>query len=390
MNDLRFAFRQLRKSPGFTLVAVLTLALGIGANTAIFSVINAVLLRPLPFPHAERIVYLTESDAAQPVISISWFDFLDWQRDNKVFENLAVSRRESFNLSGIAGREAERVSGAFVSANFFSVIGSSPRLGRVFTEAEDRRGGPALVVLSDALWERAFQRAPDVVGRSINLHNQLFEVVGVMPPQMSLPSGADVWVPLMRRVPEGWNRENHPGLYAFGRLKNGVTLEQARAQMRTLATVLEKKYPETNTNVGVAVTSLLENQVGPYRENLFLLLAAVGLVLLIACANLANLLAVRGAARAREFAVRTALGASRGQLVRQLLCESLLLALLGSAGGLLIAFWMTRRDHRPQSCGYSAAGFRQSRRAGAAFHARPGALHQLPLRPLAGPCRGAH
>ncbi|HEV8422723.1 MAG TPA: ABC transporter permease, partial [Chthoniobacterales bacterium] len=192
MNDLRYAIRQLFKSPGFTAVAVLTLSLGIGANSAIFSVINAVLLRPLPFPEANRIVYLNESDSTQPFISISWFDFLDWQRINTVFEQLAVSRRESFNLSGIEGREAERVSGAVVSANFFRVVGLTPEIGRVFSEQEDRRGGPALAVISDGLWQRAFQRSPAVLGRSINLHNQLYEVIGVMPPQMSAPSEVDV------------------------------------------------------------------------------------------------------------------------------------------------------------------------------------------------------
>ena len=204
----------MRKNRGYTLAAVLILGLGIGANTSIFSVVNAVLLRPLPFPEADKIVYLNETDSTQPFISISWFDFLDWQRDNTVFEQLAVSRRESFNLSGIAGREAERVSGAVVSANFFQVIGLIPEIGRVFNAQEDRRGGPALAVISDALWQRAFQGSPAVLGRSINLHNQLYEVIGVMPPQMSAPSDVDVWVPFMRRVPSVWDRMNRPGLYA--------------------------------------------------------------------------------------------------------------------------------------------------------------------------------
>lgn len=340
MNDLRFAFRQLRKSPGFTFVAVLTLSLGIGANTAIFSVINAVLLRPLPYPDAQRIVYLSESDQVQSAISINWLDFLDWKHDNTVFENLAATRRESFNLSGVAGREAERVSGAVVTANFFKVIGVAPEFGRVFSEDEDRRGGHALAVISDGLWQRAFQRDPNVLGRAINLHNALYTVVGVMPPQMSSPNGVDVWLPMMRRAAGAWDdRMNHPGIYAWGRLKNGVSVEQARAQIKGLAAGLEKRFPETNTGIGAVATPLLEDQVGSYRKNLTLLLGAVALVLLIACANLANLLAVRGATRAREFAVRAALGASRGQIVRQLLLESTLLALLGGLGGFLIAFW---------------------------------------------------
>src|SRR5450432_1678825 len=178
MNNLRFALRQLGKSPGFTFVAVLTLSLGIGANTAIFSVINAVLLRPLPYPDAQRILYLSESDQIQSAISINWLDFLDRKHDNTVFENLAASRRESFNLSGVAGREAERVSGAVVTANFFKVIGLAPELGRAFSEEEDRVGGHALAVISDGLWQRAFQRDPGVLGRAINLHNALYTVVG--------------------------------------------------------------------------------------------------------------------------------------------------------------------------------------------------------------------
>ena len=340
MNNIRYAFRQLRKSPGFTFIAVLTLALGIGANTAIFSVINAVLLRPLPYPDANRIVTLNESTPSQPEISISWPNFLDWKTESTVFESLAVGRRESFNLSDVPGRGPERVSGFVVTAPFFKVIGLNPQIGRAFSEEEDKTGGNRLAVISDALWQRAFNRDPAVLGREINLHNQLYTVLGVMPPQMTSPSGVDVWLPLMRRVPGGaWSRSMHPGLYAWGKLKPGVSVEQARKQMKTIAAGLEKKYYSDNAGISVSVASLLENQVGPYKKNLGLLLGAVALVLLIACANLANLLAVRGAGRAREFAVRSALGADRGQIIRQLLIESMLIALLGGALGFLIAFW---------------------------------------------------
>jgi len=338
MNDLRYALRQLRKSPGFTLIAVLTLALGIGANTAIFSVINAVLLRPLPYPDADRIVTLSESTPSQPEISVSWQNFLDWKAESTVFESLSVGRRESFNLSGVEGRGPERVSGFVVTAPFFKVIGLNPQIGRTFTEEEDRAGGQRLAVISDALWERAFNRDPAVLGREINLHNQLFTVLGVMPSEMTSPSGTDVWLPLMRRVP-GWTRAMHPSLFAWGKLRTGITVEQARTQMKGIAASLEKRYYADNAGIGVNVASLLDNQVGPYKKNLGLLLGAVGLVLLIACANLANLLAVRGAARAREFAVRAALGAGRGQIIRQLLIESSLIALLGGVLGFLIAFW---------------------------------------------------
>jgi len=341
MNDIRFALRQLRKSPGFTVVAVLTLALGIGANSAIFSVINAVLLRPLPYPDAERIVYINEADAEQPSISVSWPNFVDWKRESTVFEELAITRRESYNLNGVQSVGAERVSGALVSANFFKVVGLAPQIGRTFTDEEDRVGGPRLAVISDALWLRLFQRDPAVLGRDINLHNQLFTVVGVMAPQMNAPSDVDVWLPITRRSANpGWqNRGNHPMLFAWAKLKPGVAVEQARAQLKTIAAGLAAKYPESNTGITVAVAPLLENQVGPYRKNLTLLLGAVALVLLIACANLANLLAVRGATRSREFAVRSALGAGRGQIIRQLLIESSVIALLGGAAGLLIAFW---------------------------------------------------
>jgi putative ABC transport system permease protein len=314
MNDLRFAFRQLRKTPGFTFIAVLTLALGIGANTAIFSVIYAVLLQPLPYPEGDRIVILTETDSNQPQISVSYPDYVDWKRDNTVFENIAVSRRESYNLSGLEGRAPEQVSGGLVTGNFFKVIGLQPQLGRVFTEEEDRVGGPMVCVISDKLWQRVFNRDPSVL---------------------------DVWFPLTRRTDDAmWqSRDNHPGLFGWARLKEGVTIDKALAQMKEIAGRLTAQYPKSNTGVSVTISTLLENQVGEYRNSLSLLLGAVGLVLLIACANLANLLAARGAARAREFAVRAAVGASRWQIIRQLLIESFVLALVGGLLGLCLAAW---------------------------------------------------
>lgn len=341
MNDLRFALRQLRKSPGFTLIAVITLALGIGANTAIFSVIYAVLLRPLPYPEADRIQIITESDANQPQISVSFPDYVDWKRDNTVFEQLAVSRRESFNLSGLQGRAPEQVSGAIVTANFFKVIGVAPQIGRVFTEEEDRVGGLLLAVISDRLWQRIFERDPNVLGRTVNFGNQPYTVIGVMPKQMFSPRTVDVWFPVMRRTDDMmWQiRDNHPGLFGWGRLKRGVTVEKAQTEMTQISNRLAKLYPDSNAKVGATVTPLLENQVGDYRASLMLLLGAVALVLLIACANLANLLAARGAARSREFAVRCAVGASRWQIIRQLLIESLVLATIGGSLGVGLAAW---------------------------------------------------
>jgi putative ABC transport system permease protein len=341
MNDLRFAFRQLRKSPGFTLIAVLTLALGIGANTAIFSVIYAVLLQPLPYPDGDRIVVLTETDSNQPQISVAYPNYVDWKRDNTVFENIAVSRRESFNLSGLQDRAPEQVPGGLVTANFFKVIGLTPQLGRVFTEEEDRVGGPMVCVIGDKLWQRVFARDPNVLGRAVNFGNQPYTVIGVMPPQMFSPRTAEVWFPLTRRTDDpGWqSRDNHPGLYGWGRLKEGVTIDKALAEMKEIAARLAAQYPKSNAGVSVTVTQLLEYQVGDYRASLGLLLGAVALVLLIACANLANLLAARGAARAREFAVRAAVGASRWQIIRQLLTESFVLALAGGLLGLCLAAW---------------------------------------------------
>ena len=341
MNDLRFALRQLRKTPGFTFIAVLTLALGIGANTAIFSVIYAVLLQPLPYPEGDRIVILTETDQNQPQISVAWPDYVDWKRDQTVFDALGLSRRESYNMSGLEGRAPEQVSGALVTASFFKVIGLSPQLGRVFSEEEDRVGGPAVCVISDKLWYRVFNRDPNILGKSVNFGNQPYTVVGVMPPQMFSPRTVEVWFPVTRRTDtETWQtRDNHPGLFGWGRLKEGVTVEKALAQMKELAARLSQQYPKSNTGVSVTVTPFLENQVGDYRGSLNLLLGAVVLVLLIACANLANLLAARGAARAREFAIRAAVGASRWAIIRQLLMESLALALVGGGLGLCLAAW---------------------------------------------------
>jgi putative ABC transport system permease protein len=341
MNDLRYALRQLRKSPGFTFVAIFTLALAIGANTSIFSIIQAVLLRPFPYPQADRLVIVMESSRNQPEISISFPDYEDWKRDNKVFEEIAISRRESYNLSGLDNRAPEQVSGAIVTANFFKVIGLTPQLGRVFSAQEDRVGGPLVAVISDKLWQRVFQRDPAILGRTLTFGNQPYTVVGVMPPQMFSPRLVDVWFPLMRRTDDKlWqDRDNHPGLIAWARLKTGVSLETAKAEMATIAARLEQLYPRSNAKIGAVITPLIENQIGEYRASLRLLFAGVGVVLLIACANLANLLSARGAARSREFAIRVAIGATRWQIVRQLLIESLVLGLVGGLLGLGIAAW---------------------------------------------------
>ena len=340
-QDFRYALRVLAKQPVFTLIAVLTLALGIGANTAIFSIINSVLLRPLPYPNADQIMVLNETSGPGQDFSVALPDYFDWQKDNSVFAHLAVTHKESRNLSGIPGRQAERVSCASVTGNFFNVIGMSPVLGRIFSEDEDKVGAPPVVIISDRLWQRAFNRDPGVIGRSVTFHDAVFTIIGVMPGQMTSPQDTDAWFSLMRRSnnPAWMDRSHHPMMFVWGRLKPGVTVEAARTEMKGLAARLEKAYPDTNANVSVVVTPLLENLVGKYRTNLGLLLGAVGLVLLIACANLANLFAARGAARAREFAIRAAVGASRAQITRQLLVEGFVVALLGGTLGFFIALW---------------------------------------------------
>src|SRR6476660_8146402 len=340
LQDFRFALRKLTKEPGFTLIAVLTLALGIGANTAIFSVVNAVLLRPLPYPDPERIVYLNEVTGGAST-SIALPDYVDWRNDSKSFQHLAISRLESRNLSGIPGREPERISVAYVTANFFNVIGLPPQIGRTFSEEEDKPGAPPLAVISDRLWERAFHRDPRIVGQPMNFHGTPITVIGVMPREMDSPHNVDAWFAVMRRanVPGWQNRANHPMFFGWGRLKDGVTAEQARGEIKAITARLEKLYPATNAGTGADVHPLLENLLGNYRTSLALLLGAVALVLLIACANLANLLAVRGAARAREFAVRAAMGAGRGQIIKQLLLESFVISAIGGALGLVFATW---------------------------------------------------
>src|SRR5438067_10634968 len=342
LQDFRYALRMLAKQPAFTAIAVLTLALGIGANTAIFSIINSVLLRPLPYPHADRIMVLNESSGPGQDFSVALPDYFDWQKETKTFEHLACTHKESRNLSGIPGREAERVSTASVTRNFFNIIGLSPQIGRVFSEDEDKVGAPPVAIISDRIWQRIFNRSPKAIGQSIVLHDQNFTVIGVMPPQMTSPQDTAVWVSLMRRSdnPAWIDRSHHPMMFVWGQLKPGVTVDQARSEMKTIAAQLEKAYPETNKGETIVVTPLLENLVGKYRTNLGLLLGAVGLVLLIACANLANLFAARGAARAREFAIRAVVGANRVQIVRQLLVESFVIALLGGVAGFFIALWV--------------------------------------------------
>src|SRR6476661_2420698 len=342
LNDIRYAFRMMAKQPGFAALAILAFALGIGANTAIFSVVNAVLLRPLPYPEPEQLINIQERTPTFPGGSVSYPNFLDWRASQHSFTDISLFRRESYNVSTPKGGLApERISGGRVMFNFFAVLGVAPQLGRDFTEVDDVPKGPKVALISDKLWRTRFGASRDVLGKQLLLDSVPYEIIGVVPPFVRLPRLAEIFVPLgdVRAQPGVLLRDNHPGFSALGRLKPGVTLQQADVDMETIAAALEKKYPESNTGRRLTMQPLLESSVGTYRQSLYMLLGAVICVLLIACANVANLQLARMLVRGRELAVRSALGASGWRLTRQVLTESALLALLGAIAGVLLAIW---------------------------------------------------
>ena len=340
-HDVRFGLRVLSKSSGFAAIAILTLALGIGANTALFSVVNGVLLNPLPFPNPDELLAVYSKTSSFGQSSISYPNFLDWHKDNTSFSSLGAFRSESYNLTGSG--EPERLNCQMVSAEFLPALGIPLPLGRNFRPEEDQAGAAPVALVGDRLWKRKFGASPDILGKSLTLNGKSYTVVGVAPSRLPVFSPTDVYVPIGQWTdPTFRDRRITMGMNSIGRLKPGVTFEQARADMDRIGRNLEAAYPDSNKGTGITLVPLKTDVVGDVRGVLLVLLGAVGFVLLIACANVANLLLARSTGRAREFAIRSALGASPARVIRQLLTESVMLGVGGGVIGLLLAKWGTR------------------------------------------------
>src|ERR1700722_8385113 len=342
LQDLRYGLRMLAKSPGFTAIAILTLALGIGANTALFSVVNGVLLTPLAYPHSGQLVAIYGKTPGYEHAPINYMNFLDWQRATKTFSSMAMYRNQDYNFIG-AG-EAERLTGYMISADFFSTLGTMPILGRDFRSDDDHTGAAPVVMLGGGFWKRKFGSSLEIIGKPMLLNGTSYTIVGVIPASFTFYGhDRDVYTPIGQ-----WNNPNFShrrvdlSSHGVARLKPGVALSQAKADMDGIAQNLSVAYPEANKTVGITLVSMKEDIVGNVQPFLIVLLAAVGFLLLIACANVANLLLARSMGRSREFAIRAALGANQGRVIRHLLTESILLAGLGGALGLLLAVWGTK------------------------------------------------
>jgi len=340
-QDCRYALRQLRKSPGFTAVAVVTLALGIGANTAIFSVVEGVLLAPLRYFQPDHLVMVWENNPRFPRVWDSYPNFQDWQRSAGSFQQMTAFREQEIDLTFPGTPTHLKVSQ--ISSGFFSSLGTEVGLGREFTPEEDQSGGARSAVISDHLWKERFGGSPEALGKSVTLEGVSYSIVGVAPPGFRVNADADVFTPLGQLDPLILNnRGSHDGIFTLGRLKPGVSISQSQAELSTIQDRLDRLYPDDNRDVGIYVEPLKKAIVGDAGETLALLFGAVGLVLLITCANIANLLLARSALRSREFAVRSALGANRARLARQVLTESVILSLTGACLGVLIAFFGIR------------------------------------------------
>jgi predicted permease len=342
LQDLRYGLRMLAKSPGFTAIAILTLALGIGANTALFSVVNGVLLTPLAYPHSGQLVAIYGKTPGYEHAPINYMNFLDWQRATKTFSSMAMYRNQDYNFIGTG--EAERLTGYMISADFFSTLGTMPVLGRDFRADDDQVGAAPVILLGGGFWKRKFGSSLDVIGKSLLLNGTSYTIVGVVPAGFTFYGrDRDVYTPIGQ-----WNDANFRdrrvdlSSHGIGRLKPGATLSQAKGDMDGVAQNLSVAYPEADKTVGISLVSMKEDIVGNVQPFLIVLLAAVGFLLLIACANVANLVLARAMGRSREFAIRSAMGASQGRVIRQLLTESIVLAGLGGALGLLLAVWGTR------------------------------------------------
>ena len=386
--DLRYGLRMLLKNPGFTFAALITLALGIASSTAIFSVIDGVLLHPLPYPDSEKIMSLTPTmrSTGAPGGASAPANYIDWAAQNDVFSHMAAARGEQFNLTD--GDRPERVRGTMTTSNLFPLFGVSPILGRTLLPSDEQPGHNHVVVLSSELWARRYASDRGIIGREISLNDEPHTVVGVMPPNFVPDGYGELWVPSAFGVPTNSIRPNVDPrpvrgsnyLDVFGRLKPGVTLEKARAEMDAISRRLENQYPTDNRDIGVRVTPLHEEVVGGIRPVLLLLFAAVGFLLFIGCANVANLLLARAATRSREISIRAAMGASRYRLIRQLLTESVLLALIGGVLGAVLAAWAI-----PLLMAMAPPGLQQfqgdrAQRPGARLQSRSLRHHRPPLR----------
>jgi predicted permease len=343
LQDLRYGLRMLGRSPGFTAIAILTLALGIGANTALFSVVNGVLLTPLAYPRSGQLVAIYGKTPGYEHAPINYLNFLDWKRETQTFSSMAMYRNQDYNLIG-TGEVAERVRGYMISAEFFSTLGVTPVLGRTFRADDDQVGAAPVVILGGGFWRRKFGSSLEITGKSLTLNGTSYAIVGVIPAGFTFyGQDRDVYTPIGQwSDPSFRDRRVDVSAHGIGRLKPDVTLSQAKADMDGIAQNLAVAYPEADKAVGTTLVSMKEDIVGNVQPLLIVLLAAVGFLLLIACANVANLLLARAMGRSREFAIRAALGASQGRVIRQLLTESVVLAGLGGALGLLLAFWGTK------------------------------------------------